>query len=411
MRNILTILIVVYLSSCNPTEESSPTTRKIFSLQVDANYSDVENWFIIHDLDGNIIDYGEFKNGDKLDIETDKALRENKMNLTFLRSYDFTSSISFNLQSFLSIESGATWTLKSPALPPTTPPQSGVATIEISNVFDFYMYAFSNKLGKSGDAEAWSGGIGLLKFYPQLYIGASDYLVSIDQGFGNPKYKFFENLSDKTVIKLSSNDLQEFDSYVEVSFQPTKDIFVYVQGYEPDRPTFFTGYRMYEGIFPHTVDKSSLKIGYLNRFDRYLSTVTVNYTNKGYFYTKSGAKPTSINFPFNLTVNLNNKSFSDFSYTTSGDFKFRSTTFDFKDLVSTPKVFVTWNVIGEPGNQIKGDLPPELKAKFPQIQTNKLIHLSSSFFTNGQSYKDYINFILNRTSEDEAFEQTGITVR
>lgn len=408
MKKIL-LPIVLLLLGCNPSNETILTNRKIFSLQVDSGYSNAENWIILHTIEGAIIDYRTFKNGDKLEFETEKAIPENKINVTILRNLESTGSISHILQSFLAVDAGTNWILKEPATLPAPLPQIGNASIEISNVSDYYMYAFTNKLGNSGNSE-WSGGTQILKVNPPLYVGASDYLVSIDPGFSNPKYKYFENLLDNDLIKLSLNDFQEYDSYLDVSFQPTKNIIVYVQGFEPNRPTYFIGYLLYQGIFPYDTDKTSLKIGYLNRFDRYLSTVSANYMNSSYFYTKSGTKPTSISLPFSLTVNLSNTTFKNYSYSVNGEFIYRSSSYEIRDLISTPNKFVSWDVHSSSGKKIVGDLPEELTAKFSAIQSDKLVHLSSSFFTKGHTYSDYINYILNRTSQDEPFEQVGIRV-
>lgn len=406
MKHFISLSILLLLFGCETAEESTPVVQKVFTLQVEADYSSAENWVILHDLDGNIIDYREFNNGDRVDIETDKSIRDNRVNITLLSHLNLGSTITHTLNSFLGVEIGASWVLKSSTPIPAPPSQSGIANIEISNLPEIYMFTFTNKYGSSGNAGYADDA---LKLTPQLYAGASDILVSIDQGAGNPKYKFFDNLIDNAIIKLSANELQEFDSYVEVSFQPTKDIFVYVQGFEPDRPSNFTGYRLYERIFPHTVDKSTLKIGYLNRFERYLSTVVLNYPNSSYFYTKGGAKPGSFNFPFGLTINLNNKSFANYSYTSSSEFKYRITSYEFRDLVSTPKLLVTWNIYSEPGKLKIGELPSELKSKFPNIQTDKLNHSSSSFYTLGPSYDEYIHFTLNRNAQDLPFEISGIT--
>jgi hypothetical protein len=395
---------------CNSSNEPSLTSRNIFSLQVESNYSGGENWVILHDINGEIIDYRAFKNSDKLVFENDKAIAEDKINVTILKYQESSGSISHIVESFLAVDAGITWTLKAPATLPTSLPQIGEASIEISNVSDFYMYAFTNKIGSTGSSE-WSGGTGILKVNPPLFAGASNYLVSIDPGVANPKYKYFENLLDNDLIKLSLNDFQEYDSYLDVSFPPTKDVIVYVQGFESDRPTYFLGYLLYQGLSPYKADKTSLKIGYLNRFDRYLSTVTVNYLNSRYYYTKSGTKPASISLPFSLTVNLTNTTFKNYSYSVNGEFIYRSSSYESRDLTSTPYKFVSWVVHAESGKKIVGDLPAELRVKFPAIQTDKLVHLSSSYITKGHTYSDYINFNLNRTSQDDPFEEAGVKVK
>jgi hypothetical protein len=171
------------------------------------------------------------------------------------------------------------------------------------------------------------------------------------------------------------------------------------------------GYLLYQGLSPYKADETSLKIGYLNRFDRYLSTVTVNYLNSSYYYTKSGTKPASISLPFSLTVNLTNTTFKNYSYSVNGEFIYRSSSYENRDLISTPHKFVSWVVHAESGKKIVGDLPAELRVKFPAIQTDKLVHLSSSYITKGHTYSDYINFNLNRTSQDDPFEEAGVRVK
>src|SRR5713101_7493314 len=117
MKNIYSIviaMIVLVLTSCSKAP-SSP--EKIFTVKMDAANPTTANWVLIHDVNGNLIDYKKIAAGDNLTFRTLKPIPNNELTVTLFSDLTNIGNLTYQLATYCNVTRDDSWTLKSIAQP------------------------------------------------------------------------------------------------------------------------------------------------------------------------------------------------------------------------------------------------------------------------------------------------------
>src|SRR5262245_47719804 len=113
----LILLLPILFAGCSDDDEPSGPLepRVVLTVKVDASFNanvTVDNWMMITDIDGNLIDYKAFVAGDSLSFETAKATPSDKINITIAETSGNSTGRYHYLRSYLWIPIGQNWTIK-----------------------------------------------------------------------------------------------------------------------------------------------------------------------------------------------------------------------------------------------------------------------------------------------------------
>src|SRR3989337_3496154 len=77
----------------SPQPEPEPELVTVFSLSVDADYAfKKDNWIMVHDKNGILLDYQQVETGGVVKFETSEAVPDQKIGITIF-SYDTAGSL------------------------------------------------------------------------------------------------------------------------------------------------------------------------------------------------------------------------------------------------------------------------------------------------------------------------------
>jgi hypothetical protein len=407
---------------CSKKDSNSPIVAnkpvKILVLQVDASYitAKTDNWVLIHDVDGKLLEYKAFETGNIITIETEKEIQGNKVNITLFEYFNNDTISTHILESYLGNELGQEWVLRKKTFPPLfTGNIVGEVTFNVSGIPSGSTYEFSNKNQIVFFNGGWSGT--RLNADCPLYDNGPDYLFYMADGTETPKYKFFKNVKDKDVFNIHYNDLNFFDKTVKVDFPLVKarNIEFGVNTYDANSPGYWNGFTLssnFSNLYSDFDMRKSLTLGYLDTFSLYNTYVNIGHDSIIYRYGKLGAKPDSIGFSFGAKFKLKDKSFTNFDFELDRPFSKRMSYWYYRDLASNPINHIIERVYAPSQTQQKmSEWPAEFTTKYPTLSLNKGGHNYTQLTTKGESYADYIDKTFKGKATDPNYEHYEIEIK
>lgn len=400
-------LSFILLSSCHNNE--SPVSKKYFEIDIDPSYAtdQTDNWIMLHDQNGVLLDARQYESGDNLTFETAQQILNNKIAVTQLVISSNPSNFSF--QTFLCEDTQATWTLRGQNIDNGSIVGSldvSVTDPQIGSAYDSYMSTRfnSNSLPDFSDPNTL--------IFPSATITATNnnFFICIYDKNNVPKYKFLQNAMPGQ-FTYSLNDFNSFDNILTVNLPSTTYYNrLLVLGYE--------NYVDLKNSQGYTVDFSesdianyathgTFNIGFLNRFYKYKTFISsYNYTdNYTLQYESVGAEPTSITLPasssFNATVK--DKSFTTYAVS-SVDYTWRSTSWGYYGNFNGVDTNISWEVIAS-ADYFKnpGEIPKAILNQYPFLKQD-LLYISSTFYKINKPW----SYVLSTYSDAGDFSEDYI---
>jgi len=388
MKRKITVLLSALLAllSCDDSnnETPAPASVKIFTFHATADFvsSSSDNWIIIHNSAGELIDYKPFESGETLVFETDKEITDNKLTIT-LFDHHFANNTThvYDLKSYHGIDIEDEWTISKPA---TSSPTS-------KNVIGSFSFSLTgeklqdvNMTDKRTRSFFGMGGGSSYSGSSEIYDDSEGFLITaLDNG--HPRYKFLQDVKDQDHYNLNFQEMDEFDKTVTVPVPQYNRIFLLIEGREEDQgyndPSYLTA-------FTNGSKGSSIIATYLDRLSKYKTYLLLWYEEKDYYYFNQGTIPATISLPFDAEFSITNKTVSNFSYTHTQPFAYRTTSWTLRDDANT-EVF-DWDVNAPDGDYKTGSLPDELLRMYPYLKPENMVYITTSFTTSGQSYSELI---------------------
>lgn len=400
-----------------PETPLDSSTEVYFSLDIDADYdtSLTDNWIIIHDKDGTLLDYKSYEAGDNLIFEVLKDSLSENISITRLvyrtyASYGESSPLrdhNYRLESYVNIEKGSKWRISkklwgSERIRDTI---IGEFELRVENIYSPVYSTVSNRNGlfsfsSTGIPHSDSPNVFDMVYDDLSLFSTPSYMYSCYTKFYENKYLFFDNTEKKSEITLDFNKFKNFDSYIEVLIPPNHIAFrIFVAEFKDENALKagigYTSHDFYE-VYNGEIDVTEpIIIGYLDNFDIHRTIISYRTQNFNFRYEAFGKKPEEIGFPkYEPSLQISNESIENFEFLTNVDYSRKVSTWRYLiDENQNSGFFNTsWSVYDDNDHHpFLGKIPLEIQEKYPNLNLNKIIYESTRFYTDDTRYNEFIN--------------------
>jgi len=387
----------------DPKEEETPKPETYFTLNVDANYNNAilnSGYIIIHDANGELLDFKEYAPGTNLIFESEEGdTVSDKITITQFSHTDFGGNEDYYaINTFPLIDKGATWDFFRGI---NTFNPNGKFDVRLNDVPDWKYYNLSNKHGHGvrgssfykyfnnpEDAEPF------IAIEKTDHFNENDFILSVVDENSDLKYADILDVQQNDSIVLNNSELTFFDSYLEVALPDYDRFFHSVQGYETDQDFDADGLILNESTdYTFTEKVDSIQLGYLSRFSRFRTFV--NY-NKGDYYQYRlklyGPEPNEVVIPAEGSLMITDSTLTGFKFETDLSFqRQRSTWSTMRTFGSVDYSSTFWIVYAPNANDITVyNIPEEITQQYSNLDIDLLRHESTELFLQSDSYDSYL---------------------
>ena len=396
------MIATAILLSCHPeSDDIKLISGKMFELEAGSNYTtlDADDWLILHDKNGAVVFASEFQNGSTVVVDSLPYKASDRITVTLLHITYFNGIPTFSFTSYLGEEVNSKWTLRNNVTDTdlkATGEQLGTLTVQVEDVM--FGPSFESQLSNrffSRRPEVHILSDDAFAHKPQyLSNTVNDYFLFVVDENDIPRYKFLEDV-DYRKTKLQFKHLDTFDKIVEVEFPSTSSSGLFIQGYEEDQvPSetsgYYTNYYYNSGLM--LTPRTNFKAGYLNRFSKYRTKAFARYKGYSYEYNALGGIPASIEFPLHASVELQERDFTNFSFSSDTELVRRSSSWFFSGIIEDKSFAVTWEV-NAPGTDFRApqEIPEVILNRYPSLRLDYLKHQTTRFYTAADSWETYLD--------------------
>jgi hypothetical protein len=384
IKSIFVAALLLIAFSCHHDDNIVSKETILLTLTVDASYPDIyDDWIIVHAEDGTLLASKSFEPTQELEIVTDKPA-QGKIMVTHLQYYRSTGgNKSYSATSHANVEKGRHMFLKSKDVAHEL---SGKLEVNISNVNFAECPSLSSRFPSAVGA-GWSSGTGILNIQTSTFLGLSKYIVSASDG-NSLKYKILNDVKANDSYNFSFNDMAQFNQTINFTFPQSNNVNLAVYGGEKDATLIPNAYTLMMCSLYKT--RTTVKAGYLDILTNYATVLEVGYTGYAYEYLNRGSIPDGkVAWPQRSDFNITEKSFTNFSATTSKPNVWRLSTWAYNDAGS--QTYITWNVSASSGNQLIKELPAEITSIHPALSLDKIKHSSTTFYTESPAFESFVD--------------------
>lgn len=399
-----------------PEEPVVPGVTRYFTLNEAVAFSESDYWLIIHNQDGELLDYRTFKYGDSLIFEAlDSELEgTDKLSITFVQYTLAGVNHLHSIRTYTGIDKGVVWNQGSsessfsfksrqerttyPSKFYQQPSQKSSANfnITVNNVPNIARYNLtSRQYGNTAGSQVFQNTSTLNINEVTLQMDV-EYLLSIEDGQGNLRYQLLAPQETVNDIVLEYTDFLEYDHILQIALPEHSQLTANVWAYETDvfsgTPLLLSSQRSAGPADPVA------KLGYINDFGSFETTFSINTVDHySYNYEELGKIPDEIIIMEKPAFEIQESSKNNFQFSININFLRSSSFWSFKETMSDNVTIQTlWHVEAPKTNSFKiGDLPQEIVQKCPYLNLDNLDYESTTLILRGRNYEDIINSMFN----------------
>lgn len=417
MKGKLMGFILLLIASCNTDNDP---VRNDFEIEVDTQYyvkDQTDAWIFFHDSEGKLIDQSQITNGQSLKFRT-FSVSDKQVSVTLVRVLmNISGNPSFNLESFLNVNFPTKWKLSGSQIQPECGNVKGETDITLEG----------DLLGNMNDASVSDlrsanlpnpsiSSTSVFKFSPLSITDKctpSLFLYALDKN-GNPVYKFIENPQPGT-FTYSLNGFTSFDKVIDATFPQKAFAFLYVKAFDITKSVHDEGFSTNTafGSYFEEIPISSYKIGYLDKFKKYRTTIFARYYNfpvynYSLYYDEAGSVPASISLVNDFAPEVINSSFNQYSYSTNQPIVFKRIEFNYYPPLSSTDSYINWALFsGDALARNPAAVPQAFMQKYPNFYLDKLVLGASMFYTKYNSFDEEIAAKFEGAIKKETFVYFG----
>jgi hypothetical protein len=393
-------ILLVFVVGCssnsstnNSDDEEVITTELYFTFKDNSNTSYTDNWIILHNENGELLDYKEYEQYDYLTFETDSHLLTNKILVSLFYREEFTGNVVNIIATTTDVNKGSIWDNHGLDIPEYSDTETGNFNLVINNspyLIGEILVSNNNlsNVSSSGSGSSIGGVWTYLRPNISLYE-ENDYFISIRTENFDPKYAFLTDVQDGDDISLDyEHDFMFFDSYLPVNVPANSSYYDFgLKAFEEDQEyRVYDGYSVFELFGSDIINPTTLNVGYTDLFDKYITSFYVAFDDHlEYSYRRLGSKPSSgISIPENHTIDVINSTVENFEFSTNFSFETYSSTWFKKEGSSrNDDLLVNRWTITSPYNASHkaGDFPDELIQLYPDLLNISSLGYSGTSFT------------------------------
>ncbi len=404
-----------------PEPDPEPIVYFTFSIDNSIDTSKENNWVILHDANGDLLDYRAYESGETLEFEAlESEITENINVSLFKNANQYLMTSTGDLcegeankgTTYPNISKGSHWTQgkysnrldNGPA-----PEKLGLCNLNLTSIPSEYNFINDNVYGGLG-----TGNISTERFPEPGSSGSivpngetktitregirnlkdTEYLMTILNENLDFKHLFFQNPEIGTDVTLDYNEFLSFDSLDYLPVFPVNNGYQFTMvGFENE--TSFksdTGFVLLE-LFSIDVGDNRIPLGYLDRFTYYKTSLNMIMDNFTYQYNKLGTKPSISSIPDEAVISYAIDHLINFDLTFNHDYVRRSDTWSIPKSVSSEDCTkTTWTVECDQQNYpVIKELPEELFTQYPSLgKLTDLKYASSVFYLQSETYPELI---------------------
>jgi len=361
-----------------------------------------DNWILVHNSQGELLDFKSYESGENLIFETEANNVTDELNITL---FDYTvefASTNHTIGTYTKIPKGSVWNFKpnrsQPNLNDLTGDIVGSMTLNLTNVIGPFIVQFSNEFRALGGNTTQSVIPVDISNSITLYENTNEHLISIIDGNGELRYKTVSGLQVDDEITIDYSEFLLFDDILEVEIPDNGEYFAAVYGFEegqelrvsPGNAGFL--HNLIFPIYNEYVVADPLPLGYLNRFENFLTHFYFENDTFFYSYKKYGEKSEGITIPQNPTLTLENEAISEFAFSTNQEFD------RVLNLWQTSQgernvdfIRTDWAVHSSDNSSVViGSFPQEILGNYPDMDLENLEYTTTRLYISGESYSEMI---------------------
>ena len=320
----------------NPMEPEEPESPVYFTFTARAaneNFSSNEKlWVVLHDSDGEFLDYKIADPGVELTFESVDEPVTDKVTVTLLRKRTFNDDqISTSVYSYADVKTGSIW----------AEPSYKISSPAIGN-FDFYannVPEWHSFIVTSADSYGIEGNSDSYSFqYPEVQPGnlraddiqiyeENDFFFLLSDRQLKSKYMRLPDVQPGDSVVVDASQLLDFDKITTIDLPQHNAVNFGVTAFSNNNGVT-QRVRLTPPTFGFDITLQEVELGYLNDFEQYSSYISIDIDDvNGYYYSKMGSPIDNITFPTTPTFNVTNNMSTDFRFTTNAAYVYQSTIF------------------------------------------------------------------------------------
>jgi len=405
-------------------EEESPIEpeKEVYFEATIGTYLNTEigdHWLIIHDEQGELMDYKSFEGGETVVFETTKDSLVDSFTVTYFYVYTLTGRAPFTINSYTNVAKGSSWKIGTtdPTQNNSTPNEivTGSFDLKISGDFlapSMQVISNSDSNGKGNGAYSISSntntGDWVYEKSAELFDN-NDYYITLMNGFGETKYYYLQNVQNQETFNLDYLFFSSFDSSISMTLPETANIFFHLRGH-PEEATAFSsrGYDFYSmlNLKVGTDVAPNFDLGYFgNRFAGYSFLLTCSLEDYTYNYNYYGKElPSALNIPERPSLEIVNSNIFDFAISTDLNYIRRRSGWAYAEDSVDPEMQSTYWTVSAPfdSSSTIGVLPEEISNAYPDMKVSEMEYRQSVFFTNSGTYDEFIETIYGGANNQTA---------
>lgn len=397
------VLVVFYLVSCSKDQSPKPDIEQQEEVTPDPDADEeetgpityftliserpkaegiIDEWVVLHDEQGQLLDFSKFDAGDNLVFESETEVSA-VINITEVRFVQYDYGKAYTITTTTGVQKGSTWKLEAHPSPNNFYQSNGVDgdfKMDVSGIPELEKLTVTNTKFNLSSGYSSSTFPGFppstdLSFDVTLYTGENEYYVSILDGLNQLKY--YDFTYDNIDVSVNYADFKEFDSYHDV-YLPENNFYIFnVAGFKEDYP-----YSEQNGVVLHDVisfpfpdlPTQPFVYGYLDAFERYRTFFVLNYKNLHYTRIQYGPRLEKIEIP-NPTMSISDSSRSRFRFDVDLNYVSASHEWSYSEGTSSDNnLYQTyWYLKVENGFEpVVGNLPEDILAQYPEMNVDAL---------------------------------------
>lgn len=394
-------------------EPQEPATEVYFTFNVGSSYESapptseqVQNWIIIHDTEGNLIDYKSFENGDQLVFEKVPEDIPEQLNITIFNHHFRIKEYRHELETYPNIKKGSKWFLNTYRYTANEIDSSGIFNQTINNIpnpplggFPFYSLSTSKKSvfpdGISGSYVF--GGINMKMENIPFYENREYLLLIEDRKNQVYHYTLIEPTQNITLPELDFADLTPVTLGANFSFPPTKFKSFLARGLTSDQSYNNGAFTLMDGpvsVYPESTssNRSRVQIPIIETFDKFQTVVQMVMDDYKWFYRKQGDYPNNTFVPDKPIVEFVDKNINSFTINTDLDYQRKASSWFVRSDITDDATAVTIRKIHSTNTiyPTLGQIPEELTSLYPHIDLANITYSTTEFCLRSESYADFI---------------------
>ena len=282
----------------NMPEEETTADEVYLTINVNQTYhtDQTDNWIIIHNATGMLLDYRAFETGDSMEFKAKPEDITSNLTVTQLTVMAGDQTTTHSFESKTQVPKGTTldYGTNSPPISPEPHVQLDDFHMTITNIPNPKKMLLSNKFGNLGGLGSGTGNGGLWTFERDVthLEGADEYIIFIIDAFDNYEYYYLNNPDGADITLDYATDFEVYDQSIEITLPPHNSYLLQTAGfYEADEIGQVDGLWMEDllSFVDGQVSTDPLKIVYSDRFDKFRTYF--NISMDGYTYLKNSFGP------------------------------------------------------------------------------------------------------------------------